>query len=261
MSYENILVDIDGAVAVVQINRPKVLNALNPETLTELLAAFTALEANEQVGAIILTGAGDKAFIAGADISRMPALSAMEGVQFAELGQRLTEYMELMGKPIIAAVNGFALGGGTELAMACDFIYASPKARFGQPEINLGIIPGFGGTQRLPRLIGEGRAMEWVLTGDTYKADEAYRVGLVNKVVGPDEDVLEAAKATAAKIASKGGVAVAQAKKALHRGLQVDLPSGLFIELQAFGLVCSTEDKNEGTTAFLEKRKPEFKNR
>ena len=256
-TYENILVETDGAVGVVTLNRPKVLNALNPETIAELLKAMIELEADDSVRAIVLTGSGDKAFVAGADISRMPSMTAMDGIDFAKYGQRLGEYMESMSKPIIAAVNGFALGGGTELAMACDFIYAVRSAKFGQPEINLGIIPGFGGTQRLPRLIGEGRAMEWVLTGDMYSAEDAYRVGLVNKLV--DEDVLGAAKETAAKIASKGAVAVGLAKNAVHRGMQTDVSQGLFIELEAFGLVCSTEDKNEGTTAFLEKRTPVFK--
>jgi enoyl-CoA hydratase len=256
MAYENILVEKEGAVAVVTVNRPKVLNALNPETLRELLAAFVAIEDDADVAVAILTGAGDKAFVAGADISRMPEMTPLDGLKFAQLGQLLSQYMEGMGKPIIAAVNGFALGGGTELAMACDFIYAAKTARFGQPEINLGILPGFGGTQRLPRLIGLARAKELDLTGDQITADEAYRIGLVNKVV--DGDVLAAAKETASKIAGKGRVAVALIKGAMNRGMDVDLKDALYMELQAFGLVCSTQDKNEGTRAFLEKRKPNF---
>ena len=259
MAYETLIVEQADGVAVVTINRPKVLNALNPQTLSELLAAFTDVEADGSVFAAVLTGAGDKAFVAGADISTMPTLTAMDGVAFARQGQRLSQYMEAMSKPIIAAVNGFALGGGTEIAMACDFIYASRNAKFGQPEINLGIIPGFGGTQRLPRLIGQARAMEWVLTGDIYSAEEAYRVGLVNRLV--DGDVLEEARKTAKKIAAKGAVAVGLAKQAVNRGVQVNLSEGLYVELQAFGLACSTEDKNEGTSAFLEKRKPAFRNR
>ena len=256
MPYANITVEKADGIAVVAVNRPKVLNALNPETLQELLSAFMDVESDDAVAVAILTGAGDKAFVAGADISRMPDMTPLDGLRFAQLGQLLSQFMEGMTKPIIAAVNGFALGGGTELAMACDFIYAAKTARFGQPEINLGIIPGFGGTQRLPRLIGLARAKELVITGDIISAAEAFRLGLVNKLV--DGDVMAAAKETAKKIAAKGRVAVALAKGAMNRGMDVDLKDALYMELQAFGLVCSTQDKNEGTRAFLEKRKPNF---
>ncbi|MCZ7582062.1 MAG: enoyl-CoA hydratase-related protein [Deltaproteobacteria bacterium] len=258
--YETLLVEKDGAVAVVTINRPDKLNALNAAVIRDLGEAFAALEADASVKAVVLTGAGEKAFVAGADISEMKDYGPSEGVAFAQQGQRVFDRIQYGPKPVIAAVNGFALGGGTELAMACDFIYASAKAKFGQPEINLGIIPGFGGTQRLPRLVGRGRALELILTGDMLPADEAYRIGLVNKVV-PPEELLAEAKKTAVKMASKGAVALKFAKHSINRGLDTDMDGGQRIEAESFGELCATEDKKEGMTAFLEKRAPKFQDK
>lgn len=258
MSFETLLYEVEGAVATVTINRPDKLNALNSKVLTELTDVFTAIAGDETVKAVVLTGAGEKAFVAGADISEMVGFDTLRGLTFVARGQAAFDLIEGCPKPVIAAVNGFALGGGTELAMACDFIYASEKAKFGQPEINLGIVPGFGGTQRMGRILGKSMAKELVLTGDMIDATEALRIGLVNRVC-PPEELLAAAKKTAAKIASKGAVAIRLAKECVDMGLNVDLATGQLLERQAFGVLCSTHDKKEGMSAFLEKRKPEFK--
>jgi enoyl-CoA hydratase len=260
MDYENILVEKSAPVAVVTVNRPKVLNALNKKTVEEIECAFFELKNDASIKAVILTGAGDKAFIAGADINELATYGATAGAEFAHRGQAVLALIENLGKPVIAAIGGYALGGGLEIAMACNMRIASAKAKVGQPEINLGIIPGFGGTQRLARLVGEGKAMELVLTGDPIGAEEALKIGLVNQVVAPEE-LMSAAKALAEKICQKGGVAVRYCMEAVHKGLQGTLAEGLNLEANLFGLCCATEDKAEGTKAFLEKRKPDFKDK
>ncbi len=257
MAYETLLYEVKDGIAYVTINRPKVLNALNDTVITELGQVFTAIKDDPQVKAVIITGAGEKAFVAGADITQLVDLNTQEGKAFAAKGQAVFNLIENLGKPVIAAINGFALGGGCELAMACTVRLASTKAKLGQPEVNLGIIPGYGGTQRLPRLVGKGRAMELVLTGRMVDAQEAYQMGLVNKVVEP-EKLMEEAEALAKTIMSKGPVAVKLAMEAVNRGLEVSLAEGLAIEADLFGICCSTEDKVEGTKAFLEKRKANF---
>jgi enoyl-CoA hydratase len=258
MEYANLLVEIDGAMATVTVNRPKSLNALNRETHQDLQQAFDALEQDAAVKVIILTGAGEKAFVAGADIAQMQPMSALEGRAFAQLGQKVFKTIEDSSKPIIAAVNGFALGGGCELAMACDIRLASENAKFGQPEVNLGVIPGFAGTQRLARLIGKGRAKELIFTGDIIDAHEAYRLGLVNKVL-PRKQLLEAAREMAQKIASKGSIAVSLSKDAINKGLEMDLDKAAAYEAELFGLCFATADLKEGMLAFLEKRAADFK--
>ncbi len=258
MGYETLIVEKQDNIAIVTINRPKVLNALNATVMEELEKVFSELKNDPEVGAIIITGAGEKAFVAGADISGLVDLDALEGKRFAEKGQSVFNLIENLGKPVIAAINGFALGGGCELAMACTIRIASEKAKLGQPEVNLGIIPGYGGTQRLPRLVGKGRAMELILTGRVIDANEAYQIGLVNKVVAP-EKLLDEAVEMAKLILSKGPLAVKFAMEAINRGVEVSLKDGLKIEADLFGMCCATEDKTEGTKAFLEKRKPNFK--
>ncbi len=260
MEFENLLVEKRDAIATVTVNRPKVLNALNRKTLGELECAFFDLKTDGDVRAVVLTGAGEKAFVAGADINELAKLDATEGVEFARKGQAVLDLIENLGKPVIAAINGYALGGGLEIAMACHMRFAAEGARMGQPEINLGVIPGFGGTQRLARLVGEGRAMELVLSGDQITAEEAYRLGLVNRVV-PAAELMNACVEFSGKLASKPAVAVRYAMQAVHRGLQSSLEDGLALEANLFGLCCATEDKKEGTGAFLEKRKPSFKGR
>ncbi len=256
-TYETISFEKSDGIATLTIDRPEVLNALNSDVIRELTDVFIRISIDEEVRAVILTGAGPKAFVAGADISEMVNYSAADGVRFASNGQGLLNIIESCPKPVIAAVNGFALGGGMEIAMACDFIYASEKAKFGQPEINLGINPGFGGTQRLPRIVGKSMAKELVLTGKIIDAAEAMRIGLVNKVFEPDA-LMDQAKKTAAKMASKGSIALRLCKECVDQGLNVDLQSGLVIERNAFGILCATEDKKEGMSAFLEKRTPNF---
>jgi enoyl-CoA hydratase/carnithine racemase len=258
MNLENVILEREGPLALVTVNRPKVLNALNRKTVEELECLFFELKNSPEVRAVILTGAGEKAFIAGADISEIAGYDATSGVLFAQRGQAVLNLIENLGKPVIAAINGYALGGGLEIAMACTLRIASEKARVGQPEINLGIIPGFGGTQRLARLVGEGRAMELVLTGNQIEARQALQMGLINRVV-PAEKLLEEARALAGKIISKGALAVRYAMEAVHHGLQLTLAEGLNLEANLFGLCCATEDKNEGTRAFLEKRQAEFR--
>ena len=257
MSFENLIVEVQDGIATLTINREKVLNALNTATLMELSEAFYELDEDPDVNVIILTGAG-KAFVAGADITEMQPLDAIEGRKFGMLGQSVFTQVENLSKPVIAAVNGFALGGGTELALACDIIYASEKAKFGQPEVGLGVTPGFGGTQRLPRRVGMAMAKEIIYTGRIINAEDALRIGLANKMVPPDvlmEEVMNLAK----EIASKGQVSVRLAKAAINRGMDVDINSALSLEADAFGLCFSTHDQKEGMTAFVEKRRPEFK--
>jgi enoyl-CoA hydratase len=256
-SYETIRYEVDGFTALITVAREKVLNALSQKVINELTWALREADADARIRAVILTGAGDKAFVAGADIAEMRDLPAPEARRFAELGHALGDQIENMAKPVIAAVNGFALGGGCELALACDFIYASSKAKFGQPEVNLGLMPGFGGTQRLPRRVGVARAMELVLTADMIGAEEALRIGLVNKVVAP-EALLEEAKKAATKIAEKAPLAIAYSKRAVRRSQELPLSAANELESDLFGLLFATADQKEGTTAFLEKRPPKF---
>lgn len=258
MPEQNLIVDEKGAIAFVKINRPKVLNALNRQTLGELHEAFTRLGNDPKIQVVILTGAGEKAFIAGADITELATLSPLEARSFSQEGQHVCDLISQSGKPVIAAVNGFALGGGCEVAMACHIRIAGSNARLGQPEVNLGVIPGWGGTQRLARLVGLGRALELLLTGDPIRADEALRIGLVNRVVEP-EALLSICEEIAGKIVSRGPVAVRLTLEAARRGLDGSLAAGLSIEADAFGLAASTSDWREGTAAFMEKRKAEFR--
>lgn len=255
--YNNILYENQNGVAIVTIDRPKALNALNEATMSELSQLLDALAQDSTAQVVIITGAGDKAFVAGADIAYMQPLSAVEGRAWGKIGQAVFNKIENLPQPVIAAVNGFALGGGCELAMACDIRLAADKAKFGQPEVSLGIPPGFGGTQRLARLVGKGRAKELLFTGDTIDAAEAYRIGLVNKVV-PGAELLDAAKALAEKIMSRGPIAVRMCKAAVNEGLDTDLETGVAYEAEVFGLCFSTTDQKEGMAAFVEKRKANF---
>ncbi len=248
-------VEMEDRLAIVTINRPEALNALNASVLRALSMAIEHLSMAQAVGAIVLTGAGEKAFVAGADIKEMATLSALEMRAFSEMGRRLGDAMAVCSKPIIAAINGYALGGGCELALACDIRIASDRARIGQPEVNIGIIPGFGGSQRLPRLIGAGWAAEMIYTGDPVDAATAERIGLVNRVV-PADRLLEEAKTLARKILEKSPAAIALAKACLRAANDMPLSSGLDFETAAFGVVGSTHDKEEGMRAFIEKRKP-----
>lgn len=260
MPYDNLLVELDGALATVTVNRPKVLNALNGATLAELGQAMRALQADEAVRVVILTGAGEKAFAAGADINELSTLTPDAGKARAELGQGVFDLIERLGKPVIAAVNGFALGGGCELAMACTVRLAADTAKFGQPEVKLGLTPGFAGTQRLPRLVGKGRALELLLGGGMIDAAEAFRIGLVNRVV-PAAALRDEARALAQGWASNAPMAMRYALEAVSHGLESTFAEGCFVEASLFGLAFATEDMREGTRAFLEKRKPEFKGR
>ncbi|MCA9673274.1 MAG: enoyl-CoA hydratase/isomerase family protein [Myxococcales bacterium] len=259
-AFENIRLERDGALALVVVDRQDRLNALNTATLVELLAALSDVSADESVRVLILTGAGDRAFVAGADVHEMVDRGYLEALRFAELGQKVCAALEEMPKPCIAAINGYALGGGCELAIACDFAYASTDALIGQPEVNLGIIPGFGGTQRLLRRIPAGLAREMVITGRMLEADEALRVGLVNAVYAPDE-LLDAAHETARAIAEKGPLAVARAKRLMALGLDLPLGAANALERESFAGLFATEDQTEGMRAFLAKRKPEFRGR
>jgi enoyl-CoA hydratase len=256
--YKNLLVQTaeDGITTVV-INRPKLLNALDTETLREMKDAFGKLAYDENTKAMIIRGAGERAFVAGADLGAMSTMTAVEGRNFSILGHDVFDAIEKLPYVVIAAVNGFALGGGCELALACDFRYASTTAKFGQPEVNYGIIPGFGGSQRLARLIGKGYAKEMIYTGDFIDAQEAHRIGLVNRVCHPEE-LYDAAERTCRKIMKKGPLAIASAKDAINKGLSMDLDSGLSYEAQVFGNCFATLDQKEGMKAFLEKRKPVF---
>jgi enoyl-CoA hydratase len=259
MEYKNVLVSIEQGICLIVINRPKALNALNSETLLEIRSAVKEAEDKQEVQAVILTGAGDRAFVAGADIAQMNGLDTLSGRKMALLGQQVFSEIENLDKPVIAAVNGFALGGGCELAMACDIRIASENAKFGQPEVNLGIIPGFGGTQRLPRLIGKGRAKYYIYTGELMSAHEAFITGLVNKVV-PAGELLNTARQVATTIMSKAPVAVQMAKQAINNGMDVDLDSGIAYEAEAYSTCFGTSDRVEGMNAFLEKRAPVFRN-
>jgi len=256
MAYENVLLEKEDRVAVLSINRPKALNALNNDTLLEIRSAVAEVNEDPGIDVMIVTGAG-KAFVAGADISFMQNLTAMEGRAFGALGQAVFRMIEAMEKPVIAAVNGFALGGGCELAMCCDFRVASTAAKFGQPEVGLGITPGFGGTQRLPRLVGPGMAKQLLYTADIIDANEALRVGLVNAVVEPEE-LMDNVKKIAKRIVSKGQVAVRLCKAAANEGMQTDIDRSMTIEADVFGLCFATQDQKEGMTAFVEKRKAQF---
>ena len=257
MVYENLLLEKEGALAILYVNRPKALNALNKDTLLEMKDAITSIKNDPEVDVLIVTGAGGKSFVAGADIAFMQSLTAVEAREFGALGQEVFRMIEAMEKPVIAAVNGFALGGGCELAMCCDFRIASSKARFGQPEVGLGITPGFGGTQRLPRLVGSGMARQMVYTADIIDASEALRIGLVNNVVAPEE-LMDVVKGIAGRIISKGKLAVRFSKVATNEGLQTDIDRAMTIEADLFGLCFSTEDQKEGMGAFIEKRSPKF---
>jgi enoyl-CoA hydratase len=260
MPYETLIVERDGAVATVTLNRPKVLNALNHQLIAELRQAIDELDADGDVRVIILTGSGDRAFVAGADINELATQTPAGGRELSRRGQSLFARIEQLGKPVIAAIGGFALGGGCELAMACTFRVAADTAKLGQPEVNLGLIPGYGGSQRLPRLVGKDRAMELILTGRQVGAEEAHRIGLVTRVV-PAAALAQEAKLFAQELASKAPLALRYAKTAIERGLDMPFEAGCDLEATLFGLVASTDDMAEGTKAFLEKRKPEFKGR
>lgn len=255
--YNNLLFENVDGIGFVTINRPKALNALNAETINELDRMFETLENDDSVKAVILTGGGEKSFVAGADITEMQNMSAAEGRAWGKKAQAVFNKIENLPKPVIAAVNGYALGGGCEISMACDIRIASEKAKFGQPEVTLGILPGFGGTQRLSRLVGKGRAKEILFTGDMIDAAEAYRIGLVNKVTAPEE-LVSTAKEMALKIMSRAPFAIRVCKQAVNTGLNVDLESGVAFEAEVFGLCFATQDQKEGMTAFVEKRKAAF---
>lgn len=260
MSYQTLLLDVKDNIAVVTLNRPDKLNALNAQTVNDLNSVFDEFKENEEVYVVVLTGSGEKAFVAGADIKELNKLDMIRAKEFAEKGQAVLNKIEKFDKPVIAAINGFALGGGCELALACHIRLASDNAKFGQPEVNLGVIPGYGGTQRLARLINTGRAMEYILTADMISADEAYRIGLVNKVY-PQNELLDKAIEMAKKITGKGQQAIRLAMKAVKAVDEMSLKEGQNLEASLFALCCGTEDFKEGTSAFLEKRKPEFKNK
>jgi len=260
MEYKNILVSFEGEIGVLTINRPKALNALNIETLQEIQSGLR--EAKDQPGlqVLIVTGAGEKAFVAGADIMQMKEMNSIEALNFSKTGHHTMKMLQDFHCPVIAAVNGFALGGGTEIALACDFIYASENAKFGLPEVTLGIFPGFGGTQRLPRLIGKGKAKELIFTGKMISAQEAFQMGIVNKVY-PQASLMEETKKTALQISANGAVGVRLAKMVVDSGFNMDLTEACNLESYAFGIGFASEDQKEGMRAFTEKRKPDFKGR
>ncbi|MDD5793322.1 short-chain-enoyl-CoA hydratase [Clostridium sp. HCP1S3_B4] len=254
MELKNVILEKEEHLAIVTINRPKALNALNSETLKDLDTVIADLENDSNIYAVILTGAGEKSFVAGADISEMKDLNENEGKEFGSLGNKVFLRLENLNKPVIAAIQGFALGGGCEISMACDIRIASDKAVFGQPEVGLGITPGFGGTQRLARIVGLGKAKEMIYTARNIKADEAYRIGLVNKVV-PLESLMDEAKAMASKIIANAPIAVRMSKDAINRGMQVSIDKAVEIEAENFGKCFASSDQTEGMTAFLERRK------
>ncbi|MER9296766.1 enoyl-CoA hydratase-related protein [Mesorhizobium sp. M0621] len=260
LALANVLYEKKGAIAYVTVNRPKVLNALNTPTWSDLRKAFEDARDDAAIRGVILTGAGDKAFIAGADISELAQVSAVEAEQSSRFGQGVLDLVENLGKPVIAAVNGFALGGGCETAMACTIRIAVETARFGQPEVTLGLVPGGGGTQRLPRLVGKGRALQLILSGEMITAQEAYRIGLVNEIVQAAE-LITRAEAILGKIAANAPIAIKFALEATNKGMETSQGEGLLLEASYFGLCAATEDKKEGTTAFLEKRAPQFRGR
>ncbi|MEL7636084.1 MULTISPECIES: short-chain-enoyl-CoA hydratase [Sporomusa] len=259
-TYNNVLYQTDNGTGMITLNRPKALNALNSELLTELNGLLDEIAQDDSVKVIIITGSGDKAFVAGADIAEMQNMSPLEGRAFGKFGQAIFRKLENLPQPVIAAVNGFALGGGCELAMACDIRIASEKAKFGQPEVSLGIVPGFGGTQRLPRLIGKSRAKELLYTADMINAEEAYRIGLVNRIVAADA-LLSTAKELAEKIMARAQAAVQLCKAAVNTGMDTDLESGIAYEAEVFGLCFASADQKEGMSAFIGKRKPNFSNK
>src|SRR5580658_4065978 len=258
MNFENILLEKKNSIAYVTVNRPKVLNALNMATMQELGVAFQEIKTDAAIRVVILTGAGEKAFVAGADIGELAKQDAVSAKQYAQRGQSVLNLIENLGKPVIACINGFALGGGCELALACSMRLASENAKLGQPEVKLGIIPGYGGTQRLARLVGKGLAMQMVLAGEMITAQEAHRIGLVNEVTVAAE-LIPRAEAIAAKIIANAPLAVQYAMEAVNKGMEMTLSEGLYLEAVLFAVSCASEDKKEGTAAFLEKRVAEFK--
>jgi enoyl-CoA hydratase/carnithine racemase len=258
MNFENILFEKKNAIAYVTVNRPKVLNALNMATMEDLRAAFHDIKNDTGVRVVIFTGSGEKAFIAGADIGELAKHDAVSGKEYTHRGQSVLNLIENLGKPVIACINGFALGGGCEIAMACTMRLATENAKLGQPEVKLGIIPGYGGTQRLPRLVGKGLAMQMVLGGEMITAQEAHRIGLVNEVVASAE-LIPRAEAIADKIIANAPLAVQYAMEAVNKGMEMTLAEGLFLEATLFAVSCATGDKKEGTSAFLEKRAAQFK--
>ncbi len=257
MEQKNILMRVEDKIATVTINQPEILNALSAETVTELYQVFKKLKGDEQVRVVILTGSGEKAFVAGADIKEINRHDDISGRIFALRGQKVFRFIENMEKPVIAAVNGFALGGGCELAMACHLRIASSNARFGQPEINLGLIPGYGGTQRLPRLIGRGRSLQMLLTGELIDAETALSYGLVNEVTTA-ENLMDRAILLAKQLAEKPAVALGFILQAVNEGLDMNFDAAMNLESELFGNICNTDDMKEGTAAFIEKRKPQF---
>ena len=256
--FENLKFETKGAIAYITVSRPKVLNALNSATIAELHAVFSNVRDDSAIRVAILAGEGEKAFIAGADINELASQGPVQAKEYAQRGQAMLDVIENCGKPVIACVNGFALGGGCEVAMACTMRFASENAKFGQPEVKLGLIPGYGGTQRLPRLVGKGRAMQIVLSGEMITAQEAHRIGLVNEVL-PAAELISRAEAVAAKIIANGPLACRYAIEAVNKGMEMTLQESLYLEASLFGLCCATDDKNEGTKAFLEKRTPQFR--
>ena len=260
MAFDNLLIERDEATAIVTINRPKVLNALNTQTLDELRRAILELTHDESVRVVILTGAGEKSFVAGADINELAVQTPSGGREHALAGQQVLDLIENLGKPVIAAINGYALGGGCELAMACTLRLAADTAKLGQPEIALGLLPGYAGTQRLPRLVGKGKAMEMILTGAPIAADEAQRIGLVNRVV-PASELMAEARKLAAQLAKSAPIAMRYIINAVNKGMEIPFAEACQYEATLFGLVASTDDMKEGTAAFLAKRKAEFTGR
>jgi len=260
LQLQNVLYERKGPIAYVTINRPKVLNALNKQTIVELKEAFEDARDDSTLGGVILTGAGDRAFAAGADISELASKTAVQAEEDTRFGQAVTGLIENLGKPVAAAINGFALGGGCEMAMACTFRVASESAKFGQPEVKLGVMPGYGGTQRLPRLVGKGRAMQILLSGEIIGAQEAYRIGLVNEVVA-GEKLIARTEEILIRIIANAPLAVKFSLEAVNRGAETSLAEGLALEASLFALCVGTEDKKEGTSAFLAKRAPQFTGR
>jgi enoyl-CoA hydratase len=258
MAYEHIIFEIESSLATITFNRPKAMNALNNALIEEFSMALDTVASNEDIRVLILTGAGDKSFVAGADINELATFNPLEAKLFSRKGHLAIHKLQTLSIPVIAAVNGFALGGGSEIALACDFIYASKNAKFGLPEITLGIIPGFGGTQRLPRLIGKNLAKELIFTGKMVNAEEARQMGIANQIHEP-ESLMDAVKTTANMIAAKGKTSLRAAKEVINRGMDVDLDTGCNMEIDAFSLCMASTDAKEGTHAFLEKRKAVFK--
>jgi len=260
MDYKNILLSFEGEIGILTIHRPKALNALNIETLNEIQMGIQEVRDHSEMKVLIFTGAGEKSFVAGADIMEMKNMNSIEALNFSKLGHHTLRMIQDLNRVAIAAVNGFALGGGTEIALACDFIYASENARFGLPEVTLGVFPGFGGTQRLPRLIGKGKAKELIFSGRMITAQEAFQMGIVNRVF-PQASLMEETKKIAAQIAANGAVGVRLAKMVIDGGFNMDLTEACSLESYAFGIGFASEDQKEGMTAFVEKRKPNFKGR